>query len=221
MAIGSRIRKARQALGITQEMAAGRLGVSTQAVSQWERELTKPSADKIAAIARELGVTTDWLTGHEEADLLPPDHQRPITRAPFIGDLPDEWISNKNFRFSDYANLGIEIYANVVGSAFCIEIDDNSMAPEFREGEIVVFDTGLAPQGGDLVLYVDHRGWNFAQYRGEATLEDNTTILWFVPLSTELFPYQIRPDQGGRIVGTAVEHRRFRRRDPWNRARWG
>jgi transcriptional regulator with XRE-family HTH domain len=133
MAIGSRIRKARQALGITQEKAARRLSVSTQAVSQWERELTKPSADKIAAIARQLGVTTDWLTGHEEADLLPPGHQRPITRAPLIDKLPEEWMTNKNFRFSDYANIGIEVHANIIGSSFYIEIDDNIIAPEFRE----------------------------------------------------------------------------------------
>ncbi len=58
--IGERIRALRQALGLTQEQLAARLGVSFPTVNRWENNHAKPSPlamEKIEALAKRLNKT--------------------------------------------------------------------------------------------------------------------------------------------------------------------
>lgn len=66
MTIGKQIRELRKKQKITQEELAGLLYVTPQAVSQWERDLTVPSADKLAKIAAALGTSVNVLTNEDE-----------------------------------------------------------------------------------------------------------------------------------------------------------
>ena len=59
--------RARKARGMTQEELAARLNVSRQAVSKWETGESLPDLYKLAALADELGVSTDALCGRETA----------------------------------------------------------------------------------------------------------------------------------------------------------
>ena len=62
--IGSRISKYRKEKGMTQEELASRLGVSSQAVSKWENDLSCPDISLLPALCQALGVTSDeMLTG--------------------------------------------------------------------------------------------------------------------------------------------------------------
>ena len=55
--------RARKARGMTQEELAARLSISRQAVSKWETGESLPDLYKLAALADELGVSTDELCG--------------------------------------------------------------------------------------------------------------------------------------------------------------
>jgi len=57
------IRKKREAKGLTQDQLADALGVDQTAVSQWERGVTLPRADKLPELAKLLGCTIDELFG--------------------------------------------------------------------------------------------------------------------------------------------------------------
>ena len=57
--------RARKARGMTQEELATRLSISRQAVSKWETGESLPDLYKLAALADELGVSTDELCGRE------------------------------------------------------------------------------------------------------------------------------------------------------------
>ena len=59
--------RARKARGMTQEELAARLSISRQAVSKWETGESLPDLYKLAALADELGVSTDELCGREAA----------------------------------------------------------------------------------------------------------------------------------------------------------
>ena len=59
--------RARKARGMTQEELAARLSISRQAVSKWETGESLPDLYKLAALADELGVSTDVLCGREAA----------------------------------------------------------------------------------------------------------------------------------------------------------
>lgn len=66
--VARRLAEARRARGITQEELAGRLGVSRQAVSNWERGEASPDTDNLIALARLYGMSLDDLLGVERDD---------------------------------------------------------------------------------------------------------------------------------------------------------
>ena len=66
--IGKQIKKYRTQKGLTQEQLGQLLGVTTQAVSKWERGGT-PDAELLPDISQALGVSIDALFGREEQRL--------------------------------------------------------------------------------------------------------------------------------------------------------
>ena len=71
MELKDRIAQARKAAGLSQEQLGEKLGVSGQAVSEWESGAVSPDAAALAAMCRELGVSADWLLLGEEPDGTP------------------------------------------------------------------------------------------------------------------------------------------------------
>lgn len=59
--MGENIAQLRRCIGMTQEMLAYRLGVSAQAVSKWERQLSCPDVSLLPAMADIFGVSIDEL----------------------------------------------------------------------------------------------------------------------------------------------------------------
>ncbi len=75
--IGNRIAKYRKARGMTQEELASKLGVSSQAVSKWENDISCPDISLLPQLCRLLGVTSDeLLTGKTNEVKLLPENQR-------------------------------------------------------------------------------------------------------------------------------------------------
>ena len=75
--IGSRIAAKRKARGMTQEELANTLGVSSQAVSKWENDVSCPDISLLPQLAKALGCTTDaLLTGKEDVVHVIPTAQR-------------------------------------------------------------------------------------------------------------------------------------------------
>lgn len=62
MTLGQRISLYRKKLNISQEELGARLGVSRQAVSKWETDLSVPDMNNLLALAREFGVSLAELT---------------------------------------------------------------------------------------------------------------------------------------------------------------
>lgn len=66
MKIAKKIREARMAKNMTQMNLADALGVSYQAVSNWERGNSMPDISKLADLCTTLGLTVNELLGMEE-----------------------------------------------------------------------------------------------------------------------------------------------------------
>lgn len=93
MAIGDRIRTAREARGLTQVDLARVLGhVDGTTVSHYESSRRSPDVHNLAAIARSVGVSTDYLLG---LTTHPPARYEPV-RCPtcrgsgFITEIDDD-----------------------------------------------------------------------------------------------------------------------------------
>lgn len=69
--MGQRIAALRKARALTQDALAQKLGVSPQAVSKWEHDLSCPDISLLPRLAKVLGVTTDYLLGGGETALIP------------------------------------------------------------------------------------------------------------------------------------------------------
>ena len=75
--IGNRISKYRKAKGMTQEELAGKMGVSSQAVSKWENDASCPDISLLPQLCGVLGITADeLLTGKTSEVKLVPAEQR-------------------------------------------------------------------------------------------------------------------------------------------------
>ena len=83
--IGNRITKYRKEKGLTQETLAEKLGVSSQAVSKWENDISCPDISLLAPLCRELGITTDeLLTGNSATvRMLPEQDRKPLEELVF------------------------------------------------------------------------------------------------------------------------------------------
>ena len=66
MSIGERLLKMRKERGLTQEDIADALGVTPQAVSKWENDVSCPDITLLPKLARLLGTTTDAILSDEE-----------------------------------------------------------------------------------------------------------------------------------------------------------
>lgn len=75
--IGSRIAQKRKTLGLTQESLAAQLGISSQAVSKWENDISAPDIALLPALAKALNCTTDeLLSGKTDEVRVIPEPQR-------------------------------------------------------------------------------------------------------------------------------------------------
>lgn len=79
--LNTNIRKLRMARGISQVELANALGVSKQSVSNWENDNIQPSIDMLIKIAKYFSVSTDYLLGINNEDVLDVNGIAPKTLA--------------------------------------------------------------------------------------------------------------------------------------------
>lgn len=69
--LGKRIAEHRKRLGLTQDALAEKLGITAQAVSKWENDLSCPDITMLPLLAEIFGISTDELLGRQAS---PPVH---------------------------------------------------------------------------------------------------------------------------------------------------
>lgn len=96
--------------------------------------------------------------------------------------------------------------------AFALVLDGESMMPEFNSGDKVIIDPDIKPRPGDFVAFkCNGDGSTFKKYRPRGFDDFGNEIFELVPLNPD-YP-TLRSDQiECEIIGTMVEHRRYRRR---------
>lgn len=97
-------------------------------------------------------------------------------------------------------------------NAFALEIDGDSMLPDFHPGDRVIVDPAICPRPGDFVVAKNGREEaTFKKYRARGIGADGREAFELIPLNPD-YPTISSDHEPVRIIGVMVEHRRYRRR---------
>ena len=116
--IGQRISVMRKDANLTQMELANKLGISAQAVSNWERGVSMPDISNLGLLASELGVTVDEIIGDEKITSI------------IKGDSPFENLSIEEFNAVSPlldADKNIELLENHVVKINVASSDSNEL----------------------------------------------------------------------------------------------
>jgi SOS-response transcriptional repressor LexA len=221
--LGQRIRARRDAVGLTQEKLAAKCGVSRAAVAQWESGVTRPSLDNLVKAAEALSVWLSWLT---VGDQSLPDTPNPFASSsvtpsgnrrgvPVIDlERASQWDTLQATLPADLERIAGD--PDLSPRAFALLIRDNSMAPDFSEGDKIILDPDVTPQPGDLVVAkLDSEAEaTFKKFRPRGTDGTGASPIELAPLNPDWPTLVINTENPGRIIATLVEQRRYRRRAP-------
>lgn len=140
--IGNRIAKYRKGKNLTQEALAEQLGVSAQAVSKWENDLSCPDISLLPRLCAVLGVTTDQLlTGKtDEVKLVPAEQRKSLDELTLRVKVncADGDRVKINFPMSLVkvcCELGVDVTANLGGSSVK-DLDLNRIVDLVERGAI-------------------------------------------------------------------------------------
>lgn len=213
MSVGKEIRRRRKALKWTLEDLVERAGSDTGNLSRIETGKQGASEDMLRKIAAALGCSVaDLFAGAEGAANVTaaPLGSRRIPLVSYVqaGHMTEAVDSYVVGDASEWMLTDLELSVH----AFALRIKGDSMLPEFREGDTVIIDPAVGPLPGDYV--VAKNGDNeatFKKYRPRGINERGDQVFELVPLNED-YP-SIRSDLSHvQIIGTMVEHRRYRKR---------
>ena len=179
-------------------------------------ERSGSGTSKTATLASLCGVSALWLEcgkGPMSADAAALQHQLPkgMRRYPLLGlqQASADSARGETGGTDDGTALAIEVASDSASPhAFFVQLEDNSMAPEIREGDRVLIDPTLPPRPGDCVLATDSRQQAILRkYRVRGMDKAGAEIFELVPLNED-HPTLRSDEQMLQLRGTGVEHRR-------------
>lgn len=211
---GQRLKSARNLARLTQKQLGRQAGMGQSTIADLER--AGRGTSKTATLASICGVSALWLEcgkGPMSAGAATLQRQLPKgTRRYPVLSLQQAAVGSTGAAMGDAdetQHLGIEV-ANDGASpqAFFVQLQGIAMAPEFREGDLVLVDPCLPPRPGDCVLATDSRQQALLRkYRLRGMDQGGADIFELVPLNED-HPILRSDEQALQLHGTVVEHRR-------------
>lgn len=159
--IGNRIAKLRKEKMMSQEKMAEQLGVSSQAVSKWENDISCPDISLLIPLAKLLGVTVDdLLTGNSnEVKLLPTDKRKDLEdltlRVKMLSGDGDKIRVNLPMMLVKIAlEMGVEIIPNYTDGMDAIKKLDLGKIMELAERGMIGKIVEMESANGDTMEVV-------------------------------------------------------------------
>lgn len=201
MKIATWVKAARTKAELSQDALAQALGLTKGNISAWEHARHRPKLEQVLTISRVTGFTlpadlSEWSTSPASVG---------TRRVPLISrGQAAEWAGavDQSHDAADWLMTDLEHS----DSAFALQIEGDSMLPDFRPGDRIIIDPAVEPRPGDFVVFKSDDEVTFRKYRPRTA-----GVYELMPLNDD-FP-AIRSDSTDvKIIGTMVEHRKYRRR---------
>lgn len=210
--IGQRIRALRRSKKLTQAQLAKIAGVSSPAVTEWEKDGYLPKAASLEAIANRLGVTTEYiLTGKGDPDAMQKEQPNIVPVSPRMAPVLS-WVqagTMTNVETVDMSQVEewLPLPDGDCEKCFYLKVQGLSNYPEFHEGDYILVDPTL-PFGdmnsGDIIVV---RKFDDATFKRLVIEPDGTKYLQAI--NPEFKPNIIPLDQDCEFVGEVVDCIRY------------
>lgn len=215
-----RLAAALKARNTTVSELAGGMGVSYQAVKRVLDGLSKAfSAANNTKAAAYLRISPDWLaTGEGAMEAAFDANARPtplgMRSYPVISRVQAGALREISVPYGPGDGFDVEFGDDDASQwSFFLEIEGDSMLPDFRPGDRVLIDPDVLPRPGDFVAARNTKQEaTFKKYRVRGINEAGQEIFELVPLNDD-YPVLRSDEQHLIVIGTMIEHRRkFRRK---------
>lgn len=208
------IRSARLNRKLSQEELARRIGVTKGAVSQWESGESAPSRKNQKALATELGISRAQLeavlsSGLSLLDTLPEGREVPFLAWKNLSQLTNSTVKARpTVRADDLSGGVVIVDGDTPLDAIAASVDDDSMAPEFHPGDIIIFSASIVPRADDTVVAAVTDGHVLRRYSPRGLNRQGEKVFDLVSLSPD---YDTISSSTAKLLGVVIEHRRKRR----------
>lgn len=212
MKTGEKIRAIRKEKKLTLAEVENAAGIANGNLSRIERGDQWLTEEKLRALAAVLGVqVADFFTESFDTNVsAAPNDLRAI---PVISAIQAGLLTEIKDPYPPGAGFDV-IYTDVSVSrgAFGLEIEGESMLPEFRPGDRVIIDPELSPNPGDFVVAKNGADEaTFKKYRPRGVDAAGNMVFELTPLNPD-YPTLRSDIQPLFIIGVMVEHRKKYRR---------
>lgn len=213
MKTGQKIREIRLSKGMKLAEVENRAGIANGNLSRIERGDQWISEEKLEALADALNVQVADFFKSEKFDVnvrstIPGSRAIPVISYVQAGELTE--VSDPYPVGTGFDLLYTDIPASEM--AFALEIEGNSMLPDFQPGDRVIIDPTLSPRPGDCVVAKngEHEA-TFKKYRPRGFNVTGSEIFELVPLNED-YPTLRSDIQHLAVFGVMIEHRKYRRK---------
>ena len=206
--IGQRIRALRRSKKPTQVQLAKIAGVSSPAVTEWEKDGYLPKAASLEAIANEFGVSTEYILTGKGIATNNATNVTPISpkMAPVLS-----WVQAGVFTNVEAVDMSqVEEWLPLpeeCEDCFYLKVQGLSNSPMFIEGDYILVDPHVQYsdiQSGDLIVVRKHDGATFKKLVIEP---DGSRYLQ--ALNPEFKPNIIPLDEECIFVGEVIDSMRY------------
>lgn len=218
MTLSDRIKEALRHAGKSQSQLAVEIGISTSAVSQLVTGQVKSlKAATATKMAQATGVSAEWLVSGSGSKFVNTANTAIANvgsrRIPLISYVQAGGWTAVTDRFEPGDAEEFLLTDQDLGdNAFALEIVGESMLPDFQPGDRVIIDPAVAPQPGDFVVARNGElEATFKKYRPRGVNEHGDTVFELVPLNED-YPSMRSDATPIQIIGTMIEHRKYRKR---------
>ena len=212
-----RLQRARQHAGYaTTRAAAAAFGWNPNTYKSHENGKRGIRRDMAERYGRAFGVSPAWiLTGENPPDFAEQNFKLNIPRVPTRKIPKISYVAAGSFtEISDpYAEGFGEEWVSVDDSdigprAFALEVEGESMLPEFKPGEVIIIDPDASIKPGDYVVAKTTKSESatFKKYRPRGVDNDGVEQIELVPLNEDHPPEYICAARPGYLVGKMVRH---------------
>ena len=204
--IGQRLRDCRKAQGLTlKELAARTNHLSDIRIGQWERGIREPSIDHLKELARALKISPTYLMG-----LTDKEEGATINHVRLYPLQTLEILDDKHTITADTRYLAIDTERETVSHhAFATTVEDDALAPNLRQDDIVIADPEQSPAPSDFVIarLKANGKWLIRKYR--EIQHSNSESFELVALNPDWSNITINGSHDGQLIATIVSCRRY------------